>query len=393
MRDKTNVGGSNYNNRIEVLIAALLLTSIVFSNSGFLLSRGILYFVFIGTIIFTPVIRQKLYMNHWRIIGPAILLICYNIILILYKYESIESIYNGVIYSSSLLFFVILISGKYNYHSLNSFTKYVSAISKILITLNLLLLIFDIPLRWVSSTSFIFLFLYFIYLDDGTSKKSKLIFTLFWIITVVFNEARTFMLLVPVFIFLNLFSNKITENFVRYKIYFYIFGIFLFIIPIIYILLSESDYASVLNSYALRYTGSRFFSSRDLLWSQLLNNYYEGDIIFGGGHHISPSFLFQDIRSSHNTYVSVLIRTGVLGSVLFLYFLKSIWIRYYELKDIPAIRLSAIFFIILLLKQSSELLLIGNNISVSIFSWLVMAYGLMYGNSIKSKKEVENDKK
>ncbi len=386
MSNEIDEKNRKYDKRIEELIVAFLFIVISFSNSGNFIARGALYVLFIGTIIILPLLRKGIYLYHKKIIKSVFILVIYNFIIIFFKFENYDSIYNGLLYSASILFFVSLISGRYKINSLNSFTRYLSTISKFLILVNFGFIIIDKTLGWVSSTSFIFLFLYFIYLDNKTSKQSKVVFSMIWIVTAIYNEARTFVLLVPVFLVIYFYWNKLSRSFNRYKLIFYIVAFLLFVIPIIYIWLSESSYAYVLNKYALRYTNSRFFSSRDLIWSQLLNNYYAGDVLFGGGHHISPKYVFTDLRSSHNTYVSVLTRTGIVGSVLFLNLLKNVWVRYYEFKSIPAVKLSAIFFLISLLKQSSELSLISNNIAVSVMNWLVIAYGLMYTNSIIYEK-------
>ncbi len=386
MNNETNEEISKYNKRIDVLIVAFLFVVISFSNSGNLIARGTLYALFIGTIVILPLLRKKIYLYHKKIIRSFFILVIYNVIIILFKFENYDSIYNGILYSASLLFFVTLISSKYKISSLNSFTRYLSTISRLLILVNFAFIIIDKTLGWVSSTSFIFLFLYFIYLDSKTSKQSKVVFTLIWIVTAILNESRTFVLLVPIFLIIYLYWNKISKSLKNYKLIFYTVVIMLFVIPIVYIWLSGSSYAYVLNEYALKYTNSRFFTGRDLIWSQLLNNYYSGNVLFGGGHHISPQYVFDDIKSSHNTYISILVRTGIVGVVLFLNLLKNVWVRYFEFKSVPAVKLSAVFFLVLLLKQSSELSLIGNNIAVSVMTWLVIAYGLIYTNSIIVEK-------
>lgn len=378
-------------NKIEILIVAIMFIVVSFSNSGNIIARSVLYFVFIGAIILLPILRKRIYLLHSAIIRASLILIAYNLIIIVYKYESYTSVYNGLLYSASIMFFISLIAGKYKIDKLDVFTHYLSSMSKMLILINIFFRLIQKTIGSVSSTSFIFLFLYFIYLDKKTTIKSKVAFTGIWVLTAILAEERTFLLLVPIFMLLLLSWDKLIKKRFKNKLLFILFGTMLFAIPVFYVWLSESSYAFGLNEYALKYTGSRFFSGRDLIWSHLLDYYFDGNIFIGGGHHISPAFVFGDVISSHNTYLTILTRTGLIGAFLFVNFLVSIWNKFFQYRHILAVKLSGIFFIVSLLKQSSELSLISNNIALSIMNWLVLAYGLMYTSAVINEERRKSE--
>lgn len=376
---------------IKVIIIVLLLIIMSFANSGYLISKISLYFIFIFTIITLPLLRGRINLKYKGILKSGIVLVIYILLIIMFNFENYKSLYNGLLYAASILFFLSLISMSIREETLILLIKYISKASQILILMNIFLRILNIGFNWVSSSSFIFLFLYFIYIDKSTGKNRKIIFTVLWIVNLVVNGERTFILIIPILLIFILLWEKISIGRKRYNIIFSVIILLLFLLPIGYILLAWSNYSYALNEFAIKYTDSRFFSGRDVIWSNLLNYYVNHNILFGGGHHISPNYVYNAELSSHNTYISVLIRTGILGSLLFFNFLRSIWKTYYSNKSKVSIKLSAVFFVVILLKQSSELSLIGNNISVTVLSWIVIAFGLLLSNSYSKVNQSDKE--
>ncbi|WP_375103852.1 O-antigen ligase family protein [Paenibacillus sp. RS8] len=377
MNIKENMNTSNY----HALFLSLVFVIISFANSGITIAKGLLYCVFIIVIFIVPIIHSKIQLIYSKVLRSGLILITYNILIIFVNFENQSSVYNGLLYSGLILFVLVLLSANYKLEVLELIIHYMSFFSKLLLLLNIF---FSLSLNfiWVSSTSFLFLFLYFIYVDKHTKKITKVIYSIIWLLNAILDESRTFILLFPVFVFLIFSWNKITKFKLRYNIIFIFITSLLFLIPIFYIYLSHSKYALILNQYALEYTDSRFFSGRDSIWSNLLTYYYDHNLFFGGGHHVTPYYVYGHNISSHNTFISILITTGIIGSILFILFARNIWNSYLLYKNNKVIKYSAIFFIVLLLKQSSELSLIGNNVSVSIISWLVIAFGLMYVSAL-----------
>ena len=254
-------------------------------------------------------------------------------------------------------------------------------VTKILVLIYFIALKLHIQVPWISSTSILFCFLYFIFIDNKTKYISKILFSVLWLNIALMNGERTQVLVSMLGLIIYIFINKFKNHKKIYALFFIVVSSLLVLIPIIYTVLSLSEYRWSLDSMAIQFTGSRFFSGRDTVWAVLLNNYLENDIYFGAGHHLTPKLISSIEYSAHNTYIIILVRTGLIGLILFFNFLKQIWMSYFKNLNNKYTRLSATYFLTILLKQSSEMGLIGNNMALSVISWIIICFGFFYTNS------------
>lgn len=375
--------------RTKPLLLSILVFIITFANSGPSAPRILLYFSFVLVLVFIPLLKSRTKFFNSKVIYADLALVLFNAIILFVYYENFSSIYNGLLYIACILFFLVLMNFSTNLKNTEAFIRYISIGTKILMIAAVGLSLSGIEFQWVSRTSFLFFLLYFILLDEKTKKHSKILYMGIWLFIAALDGERTFMLLFPVMLFLMASVNWIFEHKKVYKFLFIVVVILIISIPVIYVMLSNSEYKDLLNQYAVRYTKSRFFSGRDVIWSNMFEYYLRGNIFLGSGHHVTPITIYGAELSSHNTYMSILIRTGMIGIFLFFYFLWSVWNRYLEFKDTEAIKLSAVFLIITMLKQSSEMALIGNNVAVSVINWLVIAFGFVYCNSLNYQNKME----
>ncbi|HHV30641.1 O-antigen ligase family protein [Acetivibrio mesophilus] len=375
--------------RTKPLLLSILVFIITFANSGPSAPRILLYFSFVLVLVFIPLLKSRTKFFNSKVIYADLALVLFNAIVLFAYYEDFTSIYNGLLYMACILFFLVLMNFSTNLKNTEAFIRYISIGTKILMILAVGLSLSGIDFQWVSRTAFFFLLLYFILLDKKTKKPGKILYMGIWLLIAAIDGERTFMLLFPVLLFLILSVDWVFDHKKLYRILFILMVIFIISIPVIYVMLSHSEYKDLLNEYAIRYTKSRFFSGRDVIWSNMFEYYLKGNIFLGSGHHVTPTTIYGAELSSHNTYMSILIRTGLIGLFLFLYFLWSVWNRYLEFKDVEAVKLSAVFLIITMLKQSSEMALIGNNVSVSVINWLVIAFGFVYCNSLNYQNKME----
>ena len=377
--------------RTKPILLSILVFIITFANSGPSVPRILLYFAFAFVLVlgFIPLLKSKTKFFNSKVIYANLALVLFNVIILFAYYENFTSIYNGLLYIACILFFLVLMNFSTNLENVEAFIRYISIGTKILMMFAVGLSLSGIKFKWVSRTAFLFLLLYFILLDKKTKKYGKILYMSIWMLIAALDGERTFLLLFPVFLLLMAFIDWIFEHKKLYKFIFVIAIILIISIPIIYVMLSHSEYKDLLNEYARKYTKGRFFSGRDAIWSNMFEYYLKGNIFFGNGHHVGPDTIYGSDLSSHNTYMSILVRTGIIGLSLFFNFLWSIWNRYLKFKNIEAIKLSAVFLFITMLKQSSEMALIGNNVSVSLINWLVIAFGFIYCNSINYQNKME----
>src|SRR5699024_758106 len=102
--------------------------------------------------------------------------------------------------------------------------------------------------------------------------------------------------------------------------------------------------------------------------------YSSNSLLLGGGHEVVPPEFFGVGMSAHNTFISVLTRTGAIGLCLLLLMFYLVLRHYLQWHRDFHVRLSAAFTIAILFKNSSELSLLGNNIALSIVYWLVIGF-------------------
>lgn len=372
--------------QVQIISYTLLffILIIVFSNSLSFLGRSLFIIIFfIATFSFIFIQKGKIFLNFKEIQYIGFLLIIYNLLISFINLENFSSIYNGFLLCGTILFSLLMLGFNFSILVLDNLVNKLATITKVMFIVNIIILFFipnysDI---WISSTSFLFFLMYFIYLDKKTFLMTKIFFSLLWIMIAYVNQERTFLLLVPLFLILMLLWPKLLKYKKLYFLSFLILILGLILIPVLYVYLSISEYRSLLDNYAIHYTNSRFFSYRDVIWRELVFYYLNDNIIFGSGHHLSPEYVFNYPNSAHNTYITLLTRTGVIGILLFVSFLFAIWRTYYKNNKYFAVKLSSIYLIISLLKQSSEVSLIGNNLALGILNWIIIFFGLIYVNS------------
>lgn len=208
------------------------------------------------------------------------------------------------------------------------------------------------------------------------SKKSKLAAiltssTAFFIL----GERTSAAVLLFVYIIYRLLGLKISKGF-----YYFIFVLIFFIaviFPFLYIELKYSNIGIMLNEISREYTGDNFFSGREIIWEGILEG-NKDNVLLGQG--VNNGYLKSRLNtdlSTHNLYMFLYLEGGVGMLFMFFLFVTSIWGKFYNFIYLERARLSAAFFIGILLFSDFELLLLTNNILASIVFWFIISYGLI----------------
>lgn len=152
-----------------------------------------------------------------------------------------------------------------------------------------------------------------------------------------------------------------------------IFGIILvllIIFPFFYVYLSHTEFGLMLNNFTKQLTGENFFSGRHAIWELILNipqNFFG----LGWGNNFLEANGING--STHNLFMFIYLAGGYLSLILYsIYFLIIAYLILINSK--PSLLM---IWISILLLVSFELLLLNNNMAVSMWLWVIVSYGLV----------------
>ncbi len=158
-------------------------------------------------------------------------------------------------------------------------------------------------------------------------------------------------------------------------------------IPFMYMAVQYSPVGIWLNEISFQYTGANFYSGRDVIWQVALSHIGNAPLFgYGTGNDILAASGIT--WSTHNVYVYFLLQGGGVGLALFLWFMYSIWTSYLPLMGDSIVRMSAAYLVATLVMGCFELILVGNVVNISLYLWLVVAVGLIRGNSVTQTSDV-----
>lgn len=207
------------------------------------------------------------------------------------------------------------------------------------------------------------------------NKKIYMIFSLLYVFIIYMSGTRSSLIVVLLVIFNLMIFRFISKNRLRWNL-FYI-SIITTILSITYIYPSLGNYSFFfeLNQSVFRLTGKNFFSGRNFIWQESIYLISQRPF-FGYGTGTLLSNISDINISAHNLYIQVAIQNGIIGLSLLLILLWGIWNALYHHKSDSIIRLSACFFIGILVQNMFEVTLTQNNLSFAIIQWFIISVGV-----------------
>lgn len=209
-------------------------------------------------------------------------------------------------------------------------------------------------------------------------RKNILLFILLAaFLNMIIGERTASLVLICVYVFYKLLSlDMVAKHKWIYNSLFWVVVMGVISFPFFYIYLKHSDIGIELNSLSREYTNGNFFSGRENIWEAILIANRETFLM---GKGVANNFLSEmgTELSTHNLYMFLYLEGGVLLLLLFVMFMYHIWQKYYSTIKNRATQMSASFFLGILLFLDFELLLLVNNLVVSLFFWFVICFGLM----------------
>lgn len=219
----------------------------------------------------------------------------------------------------------------------------------------------------------------FFFIAESKNKLFKvLIFSFIYLRMVERASSLSLLIIYIAYIILS----KIINNKKLYKLLFVCTFLILFAFVYIYINLQYTNIGLIINGLFRRYTGGNFFSGRNIIWS-LLFDYIKLRPIVGYGMDNNVLALAGITKSSHNTYIHLLLQGGLLSLILFFMIMYNIWKRFFHYLYNDTILSVAAYTIGTLAFINFEVTLIGNSTVTAIFYWLVLGIGLAKCNSIE----------
>lgn len=220
---------------------------------------------------------------------------------------------------------------------------------------------------------------FFFLLQKQCKLMLLLLFALF--LFIVGERTGCVVLFLVLFLYKLLSLNMFRKKHVFYSLFWCVMSLVL-LIPFLYVGIKETDWGGMLNAAANDYTAANFYSGRDAIWNTVIEA-NRNAIWCGQG--IGNNVLEKQgiLLSTHNLYMYLYLGGGVCLVFLHSLLMFLLWKNFYMFLWDREIRFSVSFFLGLLLFLDFEMLLLGNNVVVSIYLWLIMCFGIMKINYLK----------
>lgn len=211
-------------------------------------------------------------------------------------------------------------------------------------------------------------------------KKILLYGALYAVFCLLTGERATLLVLILIFTFYYLLKALSKQKFRALFIVTFVLSV---LFPLVYVWLWETELGVLLSELSLEYTQENFFSGRQLLWNTIIEAVHNNWLF---GRDVGSGIVLG--LSTHNLYLFLYLEGGVFLLVLFFCFLYLLWNKLcpYVRSD-KQIRLSAAYFLGIIVYCSFEMTLLTNTIAVAIPLWFTIGYGLMRANYLEWQKE------
>lgn len=153
----------------------------------------------------------------------------------------------------------------------------------------------------------------------------------------------------------------------------------------IYVGIKNTFIGNFLNNLSMSIFNKNLFSGRNEIWETVFQAILKQPF-FGYGVGIRAPDVAATESTAHNMYLQVLLEVGLIGLLLFILFLFSIWHVLNKRLNHFAAKWSACFMLGILVYNNFELTLMLNNYSIAAFQWLIMTIGVSF-----TEKEFEKD--
>ncbi|MDT4011640.1 O-antigen ligase family protein [Staphylococcus simulans] len=221
-------------------------------------------------------------------------------------------------------------------------------------------------------------------------SKFKIIYIgiLFISLILVFaSDTRSILLSIAATIFVFLFWKFLT----KYQIIAVLFFALIIILSIsfvyIYPMLPTFRFFTPIEQWMLDHTGKSIMSGRNDLWIPLIELINEKPW-FGYSPGTMAEELYSHDQSPHNLYLNILMQIGYLGLILISAILLIIWNAMVKQRDNFIVKLSASYFLGVIVHQSFEITLFQNQLSVGLLQVFIMGVGYSVATNLNKESKM-----
>lgn len=226
---------------------------------------------------------------------------------------------------------------------------------------------------------FIALFFIILKFNYSNNKVLPIIGILLSTLLIIISDTRSIIMSIIIVVSVFISWGKITKSMFRANLFFVTYiGILVFII-VIYAKLPSYNFYPKLESWMIENTGKSIMSGRLEIWSEVMNLINEKPW-FGYGPDVKASIIISLNASPHNIYINTMLQVGIIGLILFVGILYTIFYSYVLKKNEIMVRISAAFYFGIIFHQLFEITLTQNQLSIGLFQWLIFSVGF---NNIK----------
>jgi len=210
-----------------------------------------------------------------------------------------------------------------------------------------------------------------------TRKRFFNLFVILAILVMIGSDTRSALFSGIVALTVYFLWGFISRHKLRFILFFWSIIVLLLSSIFLYPKLPEWKYFVYFESLMLEYTGKSLMSGRNDIWIAILNA-LEGHPLLGFGLGASVREVTNFDASAHNLYLQIALQNGYLGLSIFILLLFLLWSAFWKKKEHIAVRLSASFFIAILVHQTFEISLTQYQLSIGLLQWFIIAVGLSF---------------
>lgn len=222
----------------------------------------------------------------------------------------------------------------------------------------------------------------YMYLVFDGKPKLRFIFSAIVLLYLMLILCRTAFVAAAIFFLTYYLYPYLIVNKIRYKLFFLFFIILIFLFVAIY-LSSGFDF---LDDFSKKFFGGKYLGrGREILWKELLL-YIIDKPLFGYGINQSSDYLQSTAAilgyrnlSSHNIYLEILLRGGLLLLSFFIILFYRIWGSFYSINNNKMSRIAASGFLAFLFVGAGLPIGLTGNIVLNTLLWFY--WGVASGNT------------
>lgn len=356
---------------ISLILSLLYLFNIpIISKIGFLCILLFFVFVFVATII---------RFIHWKvdyIFSVYIIILLINLLNLICRFNA-QAVY--VFFQITALLLIPVLATKLNLNQkvFDVITKRIEIITVVLAIMSIGLHLLKIENKFISTTYYkallggILIILY---------KRPHILNFLLSFLLLYFLGERTSALIIVIY-WIGLFIIQKVKSKKLITFLFCLGIVSLWIFPYLYVHLSTTSLGAMINTFVKEKTGENFFSGRHVIWKTALS---QPNILYGLGLGNDYLQSFEISFSTHNLYIFIYLIGGYITLIPIMYFFILLAKRILNKE-----KKYLMVWISILILVTFELILLNNNMTVSLWLWIIVSIGLV--NYKKENEENRNE--